>query len=437
MIARLVIILSFLYASSVYASNDPAIITAIKTNNNSQLVNLIQQGQLVDTQGELGETPLMQAITFRNNEAAKTLIRFGANINAQDAAGVTPLHLAARTGNIEIANFLIKAGANINAKDKFGMTPIMKAVASNKNKLVELLISHNADLSNKDMYGYDALKLAQKTHNNKATKHINYRINNNLAGQAIELNNIQQVVKVKEVKSTADQGSSTEQSLITPSPITIKKDLKITVTEPIKPQKTLVIANRKFDPSKNVATQDLAWLATPPKLTNSAIKVNQLKHTHPVKLVKDTKNTKIKSSSQITKTKATTSASNHYKKTAKVIKTKHSKIKIVKAQLVDGKKATEISKAYTAATKAKYSYWLLAKPATQSQPASNYPQELTNSAIDVLRNYKVKYQVIKNLKNDQKYVKIGAFADVFEAEYNCQHLTMSNKFDKCIVKKAK
>ena len=103
---------------------------------------LDKEGVQIDTQDDIGETPLhWTARASRSASIAKLLINKGANVNAIDNEGKTTLHHLAKhphghSGpypprpkiNVDFAKFLLKKGANKTALDNKGMTPLDLAV---------------------------------------------------------------------------------------------------------------------------------------------------------------------------------------------------------------------------------------------------------------------------------------------------------------------
>ena len=56
-------------------------------------------------------------------EVVKTLIQAGGEVNTQNQVGWTPLHLASWNGHVEVITALLAAGADKTLKDKDGRTP--------------------------------------------------------------------------------------------------------------------------------------------------------------------------------------------------------------------------------------------------------------------------------------------------------------------------
>jgi ankyrin repeat protein/beta-lactamase regulating signal transducer with metallopeptidase domain len=93
---------------------------------------------------------LYNAISKGDAEQVRSLISQGADVNTQEELGFTPLHLAALLGNQKIINILIDEGANPNIKIADEITPIYCAIVSpvaDRMKVTELLIDKGAEFS--------------------------------------------------------------------------------------------------------------------------------------------------------------------------------------------------------------------------------------------------------------------------------------------------
>lgn len=110
---------------------------------------LLQHGAKPDTEGNDGETALLNA-GYRGNAAlVKMLLAAGAKANYQNGAGDTPL-LSTVAGSLfngyhgegqfpETIRLLIGAGANVNAQPGGNMTPLHYAQINNRGDLAIIL----------------------------------------------------------------------------------------------------------------------------------------------------------------------------------------------------------------------------------------------------------------------------------------------------------
>ena len=96
----------------------------------------------VNTQNQLGETPLMLAAINNQLDLAKILIQRGADVNKP---GWTPLHYAATRGHREMMRLLLENEAYIDSPSANGTTPLMMAAYYASPLAVKLLLEEGAD----------------------------------------------------------------------------------------------------------------------------------------------------------------------------------------------------------------------------------------------------------------------------------------------------
>ena len=121
--------------------------------------------QLIDTytinqQNKAGDTPLHIAIRYDNNSAAIELINQNANINIPNLLGQTSAHEVAKKENLHILEKLIKQHAKIDQPDKHGYTPSHIASLNGNTKTIKMLHKAGANTDTKDYYGNTQLTLA-------------------------------------------------------------------------------------------------------------------------------------------------------------------------------------------------------------------------------------------------------------------------------------
>ena len=75
-----------------------------------------------------GYTPFAVSVTGGNLPIVSILINSGADINTQDNIGKTPLHYVSDHNYYEIGKLLIKHGANVFIEDNYGNQPLIDAV---------------------------------------------------------------------------------------------------------------------------------------------------------------------------------------------------------------------------------------------------------------------------------------------------------------------
>jgi ankyrin repeat protein len=96
----------------------------------------------VNTQNQLGETPLMLAAINNQLDLAKILIQRGADVNK---TGWTPLHYAATRGHREMMRLLLENEAYIDSESDNGTTPLMMSAYYASPLAVKLLLEEGAD----------------------------------------------------------------------------------------------------------------------------------------------------------------------------------------------------------------------------------------------------------------------------------------------------
>lgn len=96
-----------------------------------------EKGFSVNTNDELGNTPLINAINLGHHEAIKYLLQKGADPNKCNKDSQTPLHFACINGDINSIEMLLNSYAYPNVKDVNGMLPFDYLDENLKEKLAE------------------------------------------------------------------------------------------------------------------------------------------------------------------------------------------------------------------------------------------------------------------------------------------------------------
>jgi ankyrin repeat protein len=118
--------------------------TAIKNNNESAALFLIDNGANVKFTTQDGSTPLHLAAEHGSKTIIQQLLGKGAYIDTQ-TNGCTPLYLAAQYGRQVVTRFLIDQGANKDVKCKNEYTPLHIAVEMNHLPIVQILVTSGAN----------------------------------------------------------------------------------------------------------------------------------------------------------------------------------------------------------------------------------------------------------------------------------------------------
>ena len=122
---------------------------------------LIENGADINTQKEFGNTSLHLAVREKNFDLVKLLIEYGADVNIKNNADWTPLHWTASNGYYDVAKLLIENGADVNIKDEDGWTPLHEAAFKGNIDIGKCLIENGADPFIKNKNGKTPLDICQ------------------------------------------------------------------------------------------------------------------------------------------------------------------------------------------------------------------------------------------------------------------------------------
>ena len=138
----------------------------------TRLLRDFYMGSPVEARGPNGETLLNAAVLNEDVQVVERLLSLNilAEINTQNDLGQTPLIIAVNNNYIKLVEALVKHGALVNQKDKRGLTPLMYAALNNNETIVKSLIKCGADVGLKNDDGKAAYQLT-KSANIKALLH--------------------------------------------------------------------------------------------------------------------------------------------------------------------------------------------------------------------------------------------------------------------------
>ena len=110
---------------------------------------LLARGAEVDSEDDMGVTPLHQAAGSGDQTMLQPLLARGAGVNATSDNGETPLHRAAQSGHPQAVELLLARGAEVDAKYiRTGATPLHLAAARQEGgRIVKLLLAKGADVN--------------------------------------------------------------------------------------------------------------------------------------------------------------------------------------------------------------------------------------------------------------------------------------------------
>jgi ankyrin repeat protein len=115
---------------------------------------------LINSENDLGQSPLHLAVMHDFYETARILITNGANVHkVTNSFWCEPIHFARSQ---EALNILISNGADINVKNLFHQTPIMHATLAKDTKAIEIFIRNHADLHLEDCFGANLIHYADE-----------------------------------------------------------------------------------------------------------------------------------------------------------------------------------------------------------------------------------------------------------------------------------
>lgn len=153
------VVIEKLFRRSIIRSGDKVyqreleMLLAVRTNNISELKNLIEQGANINFQDSRmeGVTALHEASRKGNVEMVRYLLQNGADINSKNYKGFTALHVAAWCGENVVAKTLIEKGADVNEKAKDNITALHAAAVEGNLETVKLLISYGAEVHSRSL----------------------------------------------------------------------------------------------------------------------------------------------------------------------------------------------------------------------------------------------------------------------------------------------
>jgi uncharacterized protein len=107
-----------------------ALLLAADRGRLSRTMELLDEGQSIESTDPRGRTPLHLAADGGHDTLVRALVRRGAAIDAQDRQGNTALHLAAMRSHRDTVRELLAAGANRTIRNEAGKTAAEVAAPS-------------------------------------------------------------------------------------------------------------------------------------------------------------------------------------------------------------------------------------------------------------------------------------------------------------------
>ena len=140
-----------------------ALMKAVKSNDVSQVKELIRQGVNVSELDANGDAPLVMAAYEGLSEIVRLLLEAGADVTAVDPGmKATALHAAAYAGRTEAAKLLIEYKVEIDKQGPYnGYTALHDAIWSGHVETAKVIIAAGANLSLKNNQGQTPLEFAR------------------------------------------------------------------------------------------------------------------------------------------------------------------------------------------------------------------------------------------------------------------------------------
>ncbi|HET6599582.1 MAG TPA: ankyrin repeat domain-containing protein [Burkholderiaceae bacterium] len=145
---------------SVSAGSFDDFFTAIRQDDASALLSLLQRGFDPNTRDESGQPGLTIAMQVHAEKAAKLLLQHPAiDVDALNSAGESALMIAALKGDIAGTKLLLASGAHVNQP---GWSALHYAATGPKPEIVQLLLERGATVDARSPNGTTPLMMAAR-----------------------------------------------------------------------------------------------------------------------------------------------------------------------------------------------------------------------------------------------------------------------------------
>jgi ankyrin repeat protein len=126
---------------NIVSSACPALIQAVRTNDEDLLRSLLEQGADTNEQDQdTACTALMEAAHLSRREMCRRLIQGGSRLSQKDLEGRTALHRAASRDDAIVCRMLLDAGAQLSICDQQDRTPLRLAAQTGSHEAVACLL---------------------------------------------------------------------------------------------------------------------------------------------------------------------------------------------------------------------------------------------------------------------------------------------------------
>jgi ankyrin repeat protein len=150
----------------VESSACPALIQAVRTNDEDLVRSLLEQGADTNEQDQdTACTALMEAARLSRREMCRILLQSGSRLSQKDLEGRTALHMAASRDDAIVCRMLLDAGAQPSIVDQQNRTPLLLAAQTGSHEaiacLLEAIPASKATSNDPEITGafFDAVRL--------------------------------------------------------------------------------------------------------------------------------------------------------------------------------------------------------------------------------------------------------------------------------------
>ncbi|NXO10002.1 RN5A ribonuclease, partial [Oriolus oriolus] len=120
---------------------------AVKNRDKEAVLELLEQGAVVNSKVDGGWTPLQTAVQTGEEDLVWLLLDRGASLHARKDNGGTAFTEAGIAGNVNILKLLLERGSNVNDQDINGFTAFMEAAWYGKEEALRFLYSRGAEVN--------------------------------------------------------------------------------------------------------------------------------------------------------------------------------------------------------------------------------------------------------------------------------------------------
>ena len=140
-----------------------ALLCASIRGNRDVIIQLLEGGVNIDTDGYRGKAPFICAIDDKQIPTARLLIRRGAREDKSDEDGRLPLFVA-ENGLDVVVKEIVKKTKTPDVQNAKGYTALCTAAAKRHEEIVRFLLNSNADRDLANKFGDAPLDLAVEGH---------------------------------------------------------------------------------------------------------------------------------------------------------------------------------------------------------------------------------------------------------------------------------